>query len=110
VVQGAGDDRVETIVPAAKGGGEAGDRTGPSLPEAASPNVVPDEQGLPIAGTKPSASQDAKSATRPKNSLAALATAILASRAARRCLLCPKDGLPSRELMLFAFLSPFDYQ
>ena len=46
VVQGAGDNRVETSMPAGKCGGEARGRVGPSLPEAASQDVVPDEQCL----------------------------------------------------------------
>ncbi len=40
VVGGAGDDRVETIVPAGKGGGKARDRKGRSLPKAASATRV----------------------------------------------------------------------
>ena len=80
VVQGAGNDRVETIMPAGEGGGKARGHVGPSLPEAASQDVVPDEQCLPIVGTQHSRSPDATSAKRPKTSLAAIAAAAILRR------------------------------
>jgi len=80
VVQGAGNDRVGTIEPAGKDDGKARSRVGSSLPEAASQDVVPDEQCLPIIGAQHSRSQGATSATRPKTSLAAIAAAAILRR------------------------------
>ena len=65
------------MMPASAGecGGEPRCRVGPSLPEAASQNVVLDEPDPPVAGTKPTLFQEATPPTRPKISLAAVAAA-----------------------------------
>ena len=80
VVQGAGNDRSATILPAGEGGEEARSRVGSYLPEAVSQDVVLDEQCLPIVRTRHSRSPNATSATRPKPSLRALATAAILRR------------------------------
>ncbi len=72
-VRGEGNNRIEAIGPADEGTEEARGRFGPSLPEAASQNLVPDEQYLPIVGSEFSRSRDATSATRPKTSLTIIA-------------------------------------
>ena len=75
VVQGADNDRVETNIPAGKDDGEARGRVGPSLPESAAQDVVPDEQCRPVAVTRPTPLQEAPLAKRPKTSLTAMAAA-----------------------------------
>ena len=52
-VRSAGNDQIESIMPAVKDGEEARVRTGLFSPETASQNVVPEESGPPVAGTNP---------------------------------------------------------
>ena len=81
-VLGAGNDRIESIMPAGKGDKVVCVRTRRFSPAAASQTVVPDESGPPVAGTKPTLLQEATPPTRPKSSLRAIAAAsILGIRA-----------------------------